>query len=84
MKNRELAMFTMTYEVNIFEDRTVTFKVPDNIPLGRHQLTLVVDEKPISDDEEEFQILLEQTKGTWQHGDGLAYQIKLREEWDKC
>ncbi len=26
--------------------------------------------------------LLQQTKGIWQHGDGLAYQQKLRDEWD--
>lgn len=29
-----------------------------------------------------FKELLEKTRGTWKHGDGLEYQIRLREEWD--
>ncbi|MGH3087422.1 MAG: hypothetical protein ACRDSJ_08905 [Rubrobacteraceae bacterium] len=29
-----------------------------------------------------FKDLLEKTRGTWKHGDGLEYQIRLREEWD--
>ncbi|OAV25011.1 hypothetical protein [Moraxella catarrhalis] len=37
--------------------------------------------KENSDDNELFQ-LLEKTKGTWQHGDGLAFQDKLRTEWE--
>lgn len=27
--------------------------------------------------------LLEQTKGIWKDGDGLAYQQKIRSEWNK-
>jgi hypothetical protein len=27
--------------------------------------------------------LLEQTKGIWKDGDGLAYQQKLRSEWNE-
>lgn len=26
--------------------------------------------------------LLQKTKGTWQHGDGLEHQSKLRNEWE--
>lgn len=37
--------------------------------------------KENSDDNELFQ-LLEKTKGTCQHGDGLAFQDKLRTEWE--
>ncbi|MDO5651012.1 MAG: hypothetical protein Q4G13_02610 [Moraxella sp.] len=29
-----------------------------------------------------FLTVLEKTKNTWQHGDGLAYQQQLRKEWD--
>jgi predicted transcriptional regulator len=25
--------------------------------------------------------LLDKTRGTWKHGDGLKYQIKIRSEW---
>lgn len=28
-----------------------------------------------------FQELLEKTRGTWKGGDGLEYQIRIREEW---
>jgi len=31
--------------------------------------------------EPSFDSLLEQTRGTWQQEDGLAYQKKLRGEW---
>lgn len=27
--------------------------------------------------------LLERTSGIWKHGDGLAWQKKMRAEWDK-
>jgi hypothetical protein len=27
--------------------------------------------------------LLEATKGIWTEGDGLEYQIRIREEWDR-
>lgn len=30
----------------------------------------------------EFMRLLEATKGTWKHGDGLDYQLNIRSEWD--
>ena len=29
-----------------------------------------------------FEQLLNQTQGIWQQGDGLAYQMKIREEWN--
>lgn len=29
-----------------------------------------------------FEKLLEETEGIWKHGDGLEYQIRIREEWD--
>ena len=28
-----------------------------------------------------FEELLERTRGTWKHGDGLRYQRKTRREW---
>lgn len=29
-----------------------------------------------------FEDLLEATRGTWRHGDGLDYQRRMRGEWD--
>lgn len=31
---------------------------------------------------DEFEELLETTSGGWKGGDGLEYQIRIREEWD--
>ncbi len=31
--------------------------------------------------EPSFEDLLERTRGTWKHGDGLAWQRRLRDEW---
>lgn len=33
--------------------------------------------------EPEFEELLERTRGLWQHGDGLAYQARMRGEWER-
>lgn len=30
-----------------------------------------------------FKEILERSRGTWKHGDGLEYQIRIREEWDR-
>ena len=32
--------------------------------------------------EKSFENLLNQTSGTWKEGDGLAYQERLRSEWE--
>jgi len=34
------------------------------------------------DKERSFENLLNQTSGTWRGGDGLAYQERLRSEWE--
>jgi len=76
-------MRTMTYNLELQKDRTVTFKLPNDIPLGFHKIVLVVDEKPITRSQQEFNKLLKQTSGIWQQGDGLQYQTKRREEWER-
>lgn len=76
-------MRTMTYNFELQKDRTVTFKLPNDIPLGFHKIVLVVDEKPITRSQQEFNKLLKQTSGIWQQGDGLQYQTKLRDEWER-
>ena len=35
-----------------------------------------------TDREKSFESLLNQTSGTWPEGDGLAYQERIRSEWD--
>ncbi len=76
-------MYTMAYDFDLENDRTMTFKLPDYIPLGFHKILLVVDDKPASVPDDKFDELLKQTKGMWKSGDGLAYQVKLRDEWER-
>lgn len=38
-----------------------------------------IETHPYSDLEK----LLSKTSGLWRHGEGLKYQIKIREEWDR-
>jgi phosphopantothenoylcysteine synthetase/decarboxylase len=35
------------------------------------------------EEEPSFEEILERSRGTWKHGDGLEYQIRIREEWDR-
>jgi hypothetical protein len=34
------------------------------------------------DREKSFENLLSETRGTWKEGDGLAYQERIRSEWE--
>jgi hypothetical protein len=34
------------------------------------------------DREKSFENLLNETRGTWKEGDGLAYQERIRSEWE--
>ena len=76
-------MYTMTYGLELENDRTMTLKLPYYIPLGFHKILLVVDENPVPVPDDKFDELLKQTKGMWKSGDGLAYQVKLRDEWER-
>jgi hypothetical protein len=72
-------LHTLTYELDLPENRTIQLKLPDTIKTGKHHIVLVIDEKEETD---EFQQLLNATKGLWQQGDGLGYQQALRGEWE--
>ncbi|MBW3631365.1 MAG: ribbon-helix-helix protein, CopG family [Gemmatimonadetes bacterium] len=30
-----------------------------------------------------FDEVLERARGSWRHGDGLEYQLRIREEWER-
>lgn len=72
-------LHTLTYELDLPQNRTIQLKLPDSIKTGKHQIVLVIDDKEESND---FEQLFNATKGIWQQGDGLAYQNALRSEWD--
>ena len=47
--------------------------------LVRRAVKLLREQTPVA--ERERAELLRATRGTWKHGDGLAYQERLRAEW---
>ena len=69
---------TITQTVEIPDDYRLIIDVPREIPAGRTIITFTPasesDRKPIS---RYFGIVLPDT-----YGDGVAYQRKLRDEWD--
>ena len=73
-------LHTLTYELELPQNRMIQLKLPDTIKIGKHQIVLVIDEKEEQTDD--FQKLLTATKGLWQQGDGLVYQQALRSEWE--
>lgn len=50
---------------------TMTAVVREAIAVYRH----------IKENEQNIEELLDATKGSWKHGDGLEYQLKSRKEW---
>ena len=74
-------LHTLTYELDLPQNRTIQLKLPDTIKLGKHHIVLVIDEQEDSQPDN-FQQLLNSTQGLWQKGDGLAYQNALRNEWE--
>ena len=79
-------MRTITYELELKDDRTVTITLPKDIPLGKHQIFVVIDEKVHNDvvTNNTYDELLLQTSGLWKQGDGLRYQEKIRDEWNRA
>lgn len=45
-------------------------------------LNLALQEYLKNHQEDEFKSLLNKTRGIWKQGDGVDYQIKMREEWN--
>ncbi len=78
-------MRAITYELELKDDRTITITLPDDIPLGKHQMVVVIDEhvEGAVRPRDTYDELLSKTSGLWKQGDGLRYQEKMRDEWDR-
>ena len=78
-------MRAITYELELKDNRTVTITLPEDIPLGKHQIVVIIDEH-VKDDvkpRDTYDELLLKTSGLWKQGDGLRYQEKIRDEWNR-
>jgi hypothetical protein len=80
-----MSMRVIIYELELKDGRTVTITLPKDIPPGKYQAVLVIDES-VQDDRRPhatYEELLVQTSGLWKQGDDLRYQEKIRDEWNK-
>jgi hypothetical protein len=78
-------MRALTYQMELKDDRTVTITLPEDVPLGKHQIIVVIDDqvKDTAMTRDTFDELLLKTSGLWKQGDGLRYQEKIRDEWNR-
>jgi hypothetical protein len=63
----------------------VTITLPEDVPLGKHQNIVVIDDqvKDTIKTHDTYDELLMKTSGLWKQGDGLHYQEKIRDEWNR-
>ncbi|MGB7511878.1 MAG: hypothetical protein WBP54_11415 [Pelodictyon phaeoclathratiforme] len=79
-------MITLTINYDILPDRLVTIKLPEEVPTGRHDLVIVLDEKDagikrsVTDTEKLMQFA--GTVTAFKNIDGIAYQREVRSEWN--
>ena len=79
-------MITLNVDCEVSPDRTVTFKLPESVKPGLHELIIVLEENVSA----QRQIIsnaqaLMQLAGTvtaFKRVDGLEYQRALRSEWN--
>ena len=78
-------MRTITFEAEVKPDHTFSIKLPDDIPVGRRQFVLVIDNQ--EDDSkvsqtEQLMKLSEKVNAFQSIEDPVAYQRDIRSEWD--
>ena len=78
-------MRIITYQLELKDDRTVTITLPEDVPLGKHQIIVVIDDqgKDTAITRDTYDELLLKTSELWKQGDGLRYQEKIRDEWNR-
>lgn len=79
-------MLTLNIDYEVMQDRVVTFKLPETVRLGRHELVVVVEEnastriKTDSNAQALMQFIGSVT--AFKQTDGLEYQQAVRAEWN--
>lgn len=78
-------MLSIALEYEVPPDRTIIVKMPDEVQPGRHELIVVINEQPSAPRSPETcnADALNQLAGTLRlTEDPLAFQQRLREEWE--
>ena len=79
-------MLTLNIDYEVMPDRVVTFKLPENVHLGRHELVVVVEENASdriqTDSNAQALMQFAGTVAAFKQTDGLEYQQAIRAEWN--
>jgi hypothetical protein len=78
-------MLTLNIDCEVMPDRMVTFKLPETVRLGRHELVVVVEEESARANVNSNAKALMQFAGSvaaFKQTDGLEYQQAMRAEWN--
>ena len=77
-------MLSITLECEVPVDRAVTLQLPESIQPGKHELLVVIDEQiaPTPTVVSNAEVLNQLTGTLHLTEDPLAFQHRLREEWE--
>ena len=78
-------MLTLNIDCEVMTDRMVTFKLPETVRLGRHELVVVLEEESARPNVNSNAQALMQFSGSvaaFKQVDGIEYQQAVRAEWN--
>jgi hypothetical protein len=78
-------MLTLNIDCEVMPDRMVTFKLPETVRLGRHELVVVLEEESARPNVNSNAQALMQFSGSvaaFKQVDGIEYQQAVRAEWN--
>lgn len=77
-------MLSITLECEVSANRMITLQLPDSVRLGKHELVVVINEQigPNSSGVANAQALNQLTGTLRLTEDPVAFQRRLREEWE--
>lgn len=78
-------MLTLNIDYEVMPDRVVTFKLPETVHLGRHELVVVEEnasDRIQTDSNAQALMQFAGTVAAFKQTDGLEYQQAIRAEWN--
>ena len=75
-------IISLSEDDKMWLDRTAQASGVTMTELVRRAVRKLREAESPAEPEPTFDELLESTRGTWTEGDGLAWQLRLRAEWD--
>lgn len=79
-------MLTLNIDCEVMSDRMVTFKLPETVRPGRHELVVVVEEQASdrmkTDSNAHALMQFAGSVEVFKQTDGLEYQQAVRAEWN--